>query len=165
MTRRPLTVAMNALLCATLATTSVQAKQKRPVHHHRHHHVVGVDANGNDATVSRSCLTHETRALLEAAEVHFGVTFTLVSTCRPSAIIAGTHQASEHRYGRAVDLLVPKGTSKADVVHWFYDHAPGVTMTYRSMAHVHFDTGPYHNLACGGCGRPRRIRLAHGGVR
>jgi hypothetical protein len=110
------------------------------------------------ATVSRSCLTTDTRALLEQAEAHFGVTFTLVSTCRPGAVIAGTNHPSEHRYGKAVDLLVPRGTSKAEVVKWFYAHARGVIMTYARMKHVHFDTGPYHTLACGGC---HRVRVAH----
>ena len=113
------------------------------------------------ATVSRSCLTWQTRSILEAAESHFGVTFRLVSTCRPGAVIAGTRHASQHRYGKAVDLMVPAGVSKRAVVRWFYERAPGVTMVYRSMAHVHFDTGPYHKLACGGCGGKRRTRFAH----
>ena len=114
-------------------------------------------------TVSRACLTLDTRAVLERAEAHFGVTFKLVSTCRPGARIAGTNHVSEHARGRAVDLLVPKGISKAAVVRWFFANAKGVTMVYRMMAHVHFDTGRYHKLACGGCGerRSRRTRLAH----
>lgn len=116
--------------------------------------------HGAGATTSRSCLTGQTRALLEEAERHFGVTFHLVSTCRPGAIIAGTNHPSEHRYGKAVDLLPPPGR-KAEVVRWFYAHAPGVTMTYARMPHIHFDTGPYHKLACGGCGRPRRAHVAH----
>lgn len=111
-------------------------------------------------TTSRSCLTHETRSILEEAEAHFGVTFKLVSTCRPGAIIAGTNHPSEHRYGKAVDLLPPRGM-KAAIVRWLYAHAPGVTMVYRTMPHVHFDTGPYHKLACGGCGRPKRMHVAH----
>lgn len=113
-------------------------------------------------SVSRSCLTYDTRAVLERAEAHFGVTFTLVSTCRPGARIAGTGHISEHARGRAVDLLVPRGTSKQAVVRWFYANAGGVTMIYRGMAHVHFDTGKYHKLACGGCGhKHRRVRVAH----
>lgn len=114
-------------------------------------------------TVSRNCLTWDTRAVLERAEAHFGVTFKLVSTCRPGARIAGTNHISEHAHGRAVDLLVPRTISKAAVVRWLFANAKGVTMIYRKMAHVHFDTGPYHKLACGGCGerRSRRTRLAH----
>jgi len=113
------------------------------------------------ATVSRACLTPDTRAILEQAEAHFGVTFKLVSTCRPGAVIAGTEHPSEHRYGKAVDLLPPPG-KKAAVVKWLFAHAPGVTMVYAHMPHVHFDTGPYHKLACGGCGRaPRRAHVAH----
>jgi uncharacterized protein YcbK (DUF882 family) len=108
------------------------------------------------ATTDRSCLTPDTRAILESAEAHFNTHFIVVSTCRPGAVIAGTHDASQHRYGRAVDLLVPRGVSKRAVVRWLFANAPGVTMTYARMAHVHFDTGPYHALACGGCGRRAR---------
>lgn len=117
-------------------------------------------AHARGDTASRACLTADTRAVLEAAEAHFGVTFKLVSTCRPHAVIAGTNHVSEHARGRAVDLLVPRGVAKRDVVRWFYAHARGVTMVYRTMPHVHFDTGRYHALACGGCGH-RRVRLAH----
>lgn len=114
------------------------------------------------ATTDRGCLTADTRAVLEAAERQFGVRFVLVSTCRPGAVIAGTRHASQHRYGRAVDLKVPRSVSKRAVVRWLYAHARGVTMVYRSMAHVHFDTGPYHALACGGCGTPKgKVRYAH----
>jgi uncharacterized protein YcbK (DUF882 family) len=144
MTRRPLAVAL-ALVCA-LVTTSAHARSSK-----------------QNPSTSRDCLTYDTRAVLERAEAHFGVTFTLVSTCRPGAFIAGTHHLSEHSRGRAVDLLVPRGTSKAAVVKWLYVNAPGVTMVYRGMAHVHFDTGQYHKLACGGCGqrKQRRVRYAH----
>jgi len=115
------------------------------------------------ASVSRNCLTSDTRAVLERAERHFGVTFTLVSTCRPGAFIAGTNHLSEHSRGRAVDLLVPRGVTKATVVKWLYANARGVTMVYRGMAHVHFDMGPYHKLACGDCGKrsPARSRIVH----
>jgi hypothetical protein len=91
------------------------------------------------------------------------VTFKLVSTCRPGAtfISRGQVRVSEHAHNRAVDLIVPRGTSKQDVVHWFYANAKGVTMVYRGMPHVHFDTGPYHKLACGGCGRKRHASLTH----
>jgi uncharacterized protein YcbK (DUF882 family) len=114
------------------------------------------------ASVDRSCLTSETNSILSRAEAAFGTSFIIVSTCRPGAVIARTRHASQHRYGKAVDLLVPRGVSKQAVVRWFYANAPGVTMVYRGMAHVHFDTGPYHQLACGGCGsrRPGRVHLA-----
>lgn len=117
------------------------------------------------ASTSRTCLTPDTRTILERAEARFGVTFTLVSTCRPGAFIAGTNHLSEHARGRAVDLLVPRGVSKAAVVKWLYANAPGVTMVYRNMPHVHFDTGPYHTLACGGCGQRRagHARVVHAG--
>lgn len=108
------------------------------------------------ATADRNCLTSDTRDVLESAEAHFGVTFKIVSTCRPGAFIAGTRHASQHRYGRAVDLIVPHGTSKADVVRWLYAHASGVTMIYRGLSHIHFDTGPFHKLACGGCKPAKR---------
>ena len=125
----------------------------------------GRTARGS-ASTSRGCLTTDTRAVLERAERHFGVTFKLVSTCRPGAFIAGTNHLSEHSRGRAVDLLVPRGVPKQAVVRWLYANASGVTMVYRGMAHVHFDTGPYHTLACGGCERKRspvRSRLVRAG--
>ena len=77
-----------------------------------------------------------------ARSQNFRVTFRLVSTCRPGARIAGTNHISEHAHGRAVDLMVPKGISKREVVHWFLR---------------------YHKLARGGCGERRsmRTRLAH----
>jgi uncharacterized protein YcbK (DUF882 family) len=101
------------------------------------------------ATVSRDCLTSDTRGILETAETHFGVRFELASTCRPGAFIAGTSDPSWHRFGRAVDLLVPRGVSKRAVVDWLYEHTRGVVMTYSNMPHVHFDTGNYHKLALG----------------
>ena len=110
--------------------------------------VLASPASARDS-VSRDCLTGETRAALAAAEAHFGVTFAIVSTCRPGAVIAGSGDPSWHRYGRAVDLLVPRGMSKAAVVGWFYAHVRGVVMTYRNMGHVHFDTGTYHKLVRG----------------
>lgn len=109
------------------------------------------------ASVSRACLTPDTRAVLNQAEDHFGVKFRIVSTCRPGARIAGTRHISQHARGRAVDLIVPRSIAKAAVVRWFYEHAKGVTMVYRGMAHVHFDTGPYHALACGGCRKHHRV--------
>jgi hypothetical protein len=124
---------------------------------------VGPAFGGGHATTDRNCLTSDTRAILESAEAHFNTRFIVVSTCRPGAVIAGTHDASQHRYGRAVDLLVPRGVSKRAVVRWLFAHAPGVTMTYARMAHVHFDTGPYHALACGGCGQRTRAAASTAG--
>ena len=114
------------------------------------------EAKPRQVSISRDCLTYDTRAVLEGAESHFGVTFKLISTCRPGARIAGTSHMSEHAFGRAVDLIVPRGVSKQSVVHYFLKHAKGVTMVYRDMAHVHFDTGQWHALACGGC-RKRKV--------
>lgn len=109
--------------------------------------IAGQALAGN--TVSRACLTPDTRAILESAEAHFNTHFKIVSTCRPHAVIAGTHHASQHAFGRAVDLLVPRGISKRAVVQWLFAHTRGVVMTYAAMPHVHFDTGPYHKLAFG----------------
>jgi uncharacterized protein YcbK (DUF882 family) len=122
------------------------------------------DANANSvrrATASRDCLTSDTLSILNRAEAHFGVTFKVVSTCRPGAMIRGTIHASWHASNRAVDLVVPRGTSKAAVVKWLYENASGVTMTYRRMPHIHFDTGNYHKLTCDGCGRKYSARSEH----
>jgi YD repeat-containing protein len=113
------------------------------------------------ASTSRECLTGATLAILERGERHFGVRFSIVSTCRPGATIAGSRHPSQHRFGKAVDFIPPRTLSKAAVVRWFYANAPGVTMTYANMAHVHFDTGPFHKLAHAGPRRVRYARIAH----
>lgn len=155
--------------CGDRVCSSAAISSQKPIKHSRRaaaRHLAPADANGNaGASTSRACLTAETRGVLEAAEAHFATRFVLVSTCRPGAFIAGTDHPSEHRYGKAVDLLVPRAIAKRAVVSWFYGHARGVTMIYARLPHVHFDTGPYHTLACGGCGGPsrhaRRTHLAH----
>lgn len=99
------------------------------------------------AHTSRDCLTRDTRVVLEEAEAHFG-RFEIVSTCRPGAVIAGSGgKPSEHRFGRAVDFKAPPGASKAAIVKWLYSRTRGLVMTYRSMPHIHFDTGPYHKIS------------------
>lgn len=113
---------------------------------------------------SRACLTAETRAVLNRLEARFGAV-KVISTCRPGATIAGTRKPSYHRYGMAVDFNVPKGVSKQAMVRWLYDNNKGVVMTYKYMGHIHFDTGSYHTIACGGCGKskhrkPRRAYAA-----
>jgi peptidase M15-like protein len=93
--------------------------------------------------VSRSCLTPDTRDLLNRVEAAFGPV-QIVSTCRPGAVVAGTGHPSQHRYGRAVDFNAPPG-KKAAVVQWLIANNPsGGTMTYASMGHIHMDTGPRH---------------------
>jgi hypothetical protein len=116
------------------------------------------------ASASRSCLTAETRGVLARLEARFGAV-KVISTCRPGAVIAGSGgRPSYHRYGKAVDFNVPRGVSKAEVVRWLYANNRGVVMTYRGMGHVHFDTGSYHKIACGGCGK-RKARNAYAAVR
>jgi Peptidase M15 len=109
-------------------------------------------------SISRSCLTPETRQLLESVESRFGPV-QIVSTCRPGAVIAGTRHASMHRYGRAVDFNAPSGR-KAEIVRWLAANNPGGTMTYASMSHIHMDTGSYHFVTLGAGGRGRAH--AHG---
>jgi uncharacterized protein YcbK (DUF882 family) len=120
------------------------------------HHLVSrahIHQLHGNATTSRSCLTAETRQLLERVEARFGPV-QIVSTCRPGAVIAGTSHASMHRYGRAVDFNAPPGR-KAEIVRWLAANNAGGTMTYASMSHIHMDTGPYHfvSLGAGGGGR------------
>ena len=142
---------LSTVLVVLLTTTAADARTRS-----------GADANGNKsrATTSRDCLTAETRMILERAEAQFGSRFKVVSTCRSGATIRGTHHPSQHRYGKAVDLEVPAAIKTA-VVHWLYENAPGVTMTYRRSRHIHFDTGPYHALACGGCAAKKTRVAAH----
>ena len=109
-------------------------------------------------TASRSCLAPDAQAVLTNLEARFGPV-RVVSTCRPGAKIAGTNKPSHHASGRAVDFIAPRGR-KAEIVRWLYQHNSGLVMTYARMGHVHFDTGPYHAIACGGCGK-RQARDRH----
>lgn len=103
------------------------------------------------ASTSRTCLTSDTQAVLNRLESKFGAV-KIVSTCRAGATIAGTRTPSQHRYGKAVDFEAPSGR-KSEVVKWLYANNRGLVMTYARMSHVHFDTGSYHAIACGGCVR------------
>jgi uncharacterized protein YcbK (DUF882 family) len=110
----------------------------------RHHRGPGGD------TASRSCLTPDTRALLNRVEATFG-SVQVISTCRPGAVVAGTGHASQHRYGRAVDFDAPPGR-KAAIVQWLAANNAGGTMTYAHMGHIHMDTGPRHFVSLGSGG-------------
>jgi uncharacterized protein YcbK (DUF882 family) len=94
------------------------------------------------ATTSRNCLTPPARALLGRIEAKFG-TVQIVSTCRPGAVIAGTHHPSRHASGNAIDFNAPRGR-KGEIVRWLIaTHKNGGTMTYAHMNHIHVDIG-YH---------------------
>lgn len=110
------------------------------------------------ASASRSCLTAATRAVLDRLEARFGAV-KVISTCRKGAVIAGSGgKPSYHRYGKAVDFDVPRGVNKRDMVRWLYANNKGLVMTYARMNHIHFDTGSYHKIACGGCGKSKARR-------
>lgn len=115
-------------------------------------------------SVSRACLTAQTRAVLAQLEGHFGPV-KVISTCRPGAVIAGSGRPSQHRYGKAVDLVPPAG-QRAAMIGWLRQHASGMVITYRS-GHVHFDNGPWRSYACGDCGarRARHASAPHVSVR
>ena len=100
---------------------------------HRHKHSHGMSA-------SRGCLTAQTRQVLSGLEARFG-SVQVISTCRPSAVIAGSGRPSQHRYGKAVDFM-PKPGQRAAMLAWLRSHAGGAVITYGS-GHVHFDTGGY----------------------
>ena len=91
------------------------------------------------ASASRSCLTGETRSLLNRMEARFGRQ-QVISTCRPGAVIAGTGRPSQHRYGKAVDFR-PNGNRTA-ILAWLRGNVRGAVITYRT-GHIHFDTGGY----------------------
>lgn len=111
---------------------------------------------GRAGSVSRSCLTAETRSTLARLEATFGPV-KVVSTCRPGAVIAGSRRPSLHRYGMAVDF-VPPGGRRGDVIRWLHANNRGMVITY--SRHIHFDTGAYRSLACAECGT-RRARRAY----
>jgi uncharacterized protein YcbK (DUF882 family) len=101
-------------------------------------------AQAHGASSSRSCLTAQTRQVLAGLEARFG-TVQVISTCRPGAVIAGSGQPSQHRYGKAVDFM-PKSGQRAAVMAWLRSNANGAVITYAS-GHIHFDTGGYRNFA------------------
>lgn len=112
-------------------------------------------------SVSRACLTAQTRAVLARLEASFG-SVKVISTCRRGAVIAGTRRPSLHRYGMAVDFVPPPG-HRAGMINWLRANSGGMVITYRS-GHVHFDTGSYRNVACSECGT-RRVRRSHAAAR
>jgi uncharacterized protein YcbK (DUF882 family) len=86
---------------------------------------------------SRSCLQPQARALLNRIESQF---VSIVSTCRPGAVIATSGKPSKHRYGLAIDFSA--GSRKGAIVNWLIkNHHSGGTMTYRGMNHIHVDIG------------------------
>jgi uncharacterized protein YcbK (DUF882 family) len=101
---------------------------------------------------SRSCLQPQARALLNRIESQFGPV-SIVSTCRPGAVIATSGKPSKHRYGLAIDFNA--GSRKGAIVNWLIkNHHSGGTMTYRGMNHIHVDIG--HRFVSLGAGGRRR---------
>jgi uncharacterized protein YcbK (DUF882 family) len=101
---------------------------------------------------SRSCLQPQARALLNRIESQFGAV-SIVSTCRPGAVIATSGKPSKHRYGLAIDFNA--GNRKGAIVNWLIkNHHSGGTMTYRGMNHIHVDIG--HRFVSLGAGGRRR---------
>ena len=96
-------------------------------------------SSGGGGGASRSCLQAEARALLARIEQNFGPV-SVISTCRPGAVIAGSGKPSKHRYGLAVDF--DAGGRKGQIVQWLIaNHHSGGTMTYGNMSHIHVDIG------------------------
>jgi uncharacterized protein YcbK (DUF882 family) len=106
--------------------------------------ILPASAHAHGASASRSCLTAQTRQVLAGLEARFG-TMQVISTCRPGAVIAGSGQPSQHRYGKAVDFM-PKAGQRGAVMAWLRANAGGAVITYAS-GHIHFDTGGYRNFA------------------
>lgn len=103
-------------------------------------------SSGNGGGSSRSCLTSEARNLLGRIESQFGPV-SVISTCRPGAVIATSGKPSKHRSGQAVDFEA--GSRKQEIVQWLIaNHHSGGTMTYRDMSHIHVDIG-YHFVQLG----------------
>ena len=101
---------------------------------------------------SRSCLQPQARALLNRIESQFG-SVSIVSTCRPGAVIATSGKPSKHRYGLAIDF--DAGSRKGAIVNWLIkNHHSGGTMTYRGMGHIHVDIG--HRFVSLGANSGRR---------
>jgi hypothetical protein len=110
---------------------------------------------------SRACLTPAARGLLAQIEAQFGPV-SVVSTCRPGAVIAGTGRPSRHASGNAIDFNAPGG-KKAEVVRWLIaNHHSGGVMTYASMNHIHVDIGRRFVALGSGGGRVRWRQIAAG---
>ncbi len=88
------------------------------------------------SSTARSCLTGQTRAVLDRLEARVGKV-SIISTCRPGSVIAGTRRPSYHRYGMAVDFKTPR---KAEAVAFLRTQRVFV-MTYSTHKHIHFNTG------------------------
>jgi hypothetical protein len=88
------------------------------------------------ASTSRSCLTGDTRAVLNRLEARVGAV-QIVSTCRPGARIAGTNRQSKHAIGRAVDFNTRR---KGEAIAFLRSQGVFV-MTYSTHQHIHFNTG------------------------
>jgi hypothetical protein len=96
------------------------------------------------ASASRSCLTGDTRAVLNRLEARIGKV-QVISTCRPGAKIAGTNRQSKHAIGRAVDFNTRR---KGEAIAFLRSQGVFV-MTYCNMGHVHFNTGQSGASFCG----------------
>lgn len=96
------------------------------------------------ASTSRSCLTGDTRAVLNRLEARVGKV-QIVSTCRPGATIRGTGRQSKHAIGRAVDF----NTRNKQAAISFLRSQGVFVMTYCGMGHVHFNTGQSGASFCG----------------
>jgi uncharacterized protein YcbK (DUF882 family) len=106
--------------------------------------ILPASAQAHGSSASRSCLTAQTRQVLSGLEARFGA-MRVISTCRPGAVIAGSGQPSQHRYGKAVDFM-PSPGKRGAVMAWLRSNAGGAVITYAS-GHIHFDTGGYGNYA------------------
>lgn len=138
-------IVLLAALAALLVPIAAEAKpHKYDGSKSRNRAVTGrVHANAGGSG-TRSCLSGETRALLNRIESRFGGV-QIISTCRPGARIATSGRKSKHASGQAIDFRVPG--RKKQVVNWLINnHGNGGTMTYSDMDHIHVDVG-YHFVA------------------
>lgn len=109
------------------------------------------------ASASRSCLTANTRAVLDRLEARVGKV-RIVSTCRPNAVIAGSGRPSFHRYGMAVDFHTRHRVAAVA----FLQTQPVLVMTYSNMGHIHFNTGQKGTIrGANAYGGARSYRVRH----
>lgn len=94
----------------------------------------------HDELAGVGCLTPKMRTVWALVVAHWG-RLHIVSTCRPGAMIRGTHYRSLHASGNAIDFNAPRG-KKAEMVRWLHIHTLGGVMTYSNFAHIHIDVGP-----------------------
>lgn len=137
---------MRILLAAIIVLFGLlQSAQAR--HHGYRHYARYVHESSHSASVAAFGLVPGLSA--KASEIVSSCGSRIISAIRPGAVVAGTHHASLHRYGMAVDIAGSPGCIYSHLYGW----AGGFSTDYNAVQHVHISLG----------GREDGARFVHGG--